>query len=138
MMARILLIDDEPQVRSLLGEVLEQHGHEVIECSNSTEGIREFKKSHFHLVIMDIVLPDKDVGETLRELKEHQKQVNVLAISGGFSLGPDETIFDIAQGLGVKAALAKPFHLPDFLTAVDQCLASSSISNPQHFPLPRQ
>ncbi|MDT7042976.1 hypothetical protein [Candidatus Nitronereus thalassa] len=70
----------------------------------------------------------------MRELKEQQGQVIVLVMSGGFYLGPEETLADIAQDLGVRAALAKPFHLQDFLAMVDQCLASSLIPIQQHLP----
>jgi len=54
-MARILLIDDELQIRNLLREILEQKGHEVIGCENGTEGIKQYKESSFDLVIMDIL-----------------------------------------------------------------------------------
>ena len=120
-MARILLIDDELQIRKLLREILEQKGHEVIDCENGTEGIRQYKESSFDLVIMDILLPDKDGFETLNELKLHHDQVNVLAISGGFSSGTIN-VLPIAQRLGARQTLAKPFDLTNFLSVVDQLL----------------
>ncbi len=86
-MARILLIEDEQQVRELLREILEQNGHEIIACKNGADGIRQYKESSFDLVIMDVLLLDKDGFETLNELKQHHDQVNVLAISGGCAPG---------------------------------------------------
>ncbi len=122
-MARILLIDDEQQIRDLLKEVLEQNGHEVIECCKGTEGVRQYKQSLFNLVIMDMLLPDKQGFEILKELKQHHSQVNVLAISGGFFSDADDTVLDIAHRLGVGKALAKPFELTDFLATVNQLLS---------------
>ena len=120
-MARILLIDDELQILNLLREILEQKGHEVIGCENGAEGIRQYKESSFDLVIMDILLPDKDGFETMNELKRHHDQVNVLAISGGFSSGTID-VLPIAQRLGARQTLAKPFDLTNFLAVVDQLL----------------
>jgi len=121
-MARILLIEDEQQVRELLREILEQNGHEIIACKNGADGIRQYKESSFDLVIMDVLLPDKDGFETLNELKQHHDQVNVLAISGGCGPGT-VNVLHIAQRLGARQTLAKPFDLTDFLAVVDQLLA---------------
>ncbi len=121
-MARILLIEDEQQVRELLREILEQNGHEIIACKNGADGIRQYKESSFDLVIMDVLLPDKDGFETLNELKQHHNQVNVLAISG--ECAPSTVnVLHIAQRLGARQTLAKPFNLTDFLAVVDQLLA---------------
>ncbi len=127
-MVRILLIEDEQQVRKLLQEVLEQNGHEVIECSNGIEGIRQYKQSLFNLVILDVLLPDKNGFEILNELKQHHSQVNVLAISGGFASDTDDNVLHIAQRLGANKVLAKPFDLTDFLAVVNQLLSVSQIS----------
>jgi len=121
-MARILLIEDEQQVRELLREILEQNGHEIIACKNGADGIRQYKESSFDLVIMDVLLPDKDGFETLNELKQHHNQVNVLAISGGYAPST-VNVLHIAQRLGARQTLAKPFDLTDFLAVVDQLLA---------------
>ena len=68
---------------------------------------------------MDVLLPDKDGFETLKELKQHHDQVNVLAISGGCA--PNTVnVLHIAQRLGARQTLAKPFDLTDFLAVVDQ------------------
>lgn len=124
-MANILLIEDEQQIQDLLREILEQKGHKIIGCQNGADGIRLYKESSFDLVIMDVLLPDKDGFETLNELKQYDDDVNVLAISGGFAPGT-VNILHIAQRLGAKETLAKPFDLTDFLTIVDKLLTSPS------------
>lgn len=126
-MARILLIEDEKQVRGLLSETLEQEGHEVIGCQNGTEGVNQYQKGPIDLVIMDIILPDKDGFETLNELKQQDSQVNVLAISGGLAPGA-VNILEIAQRLGARETLAKPFDLKSFLRVVNHLITHSETS----------
>ncbi|MDA0737503.1 MAG: response regulator [Nitrospirae bacterium] len=120
-MAKILLIEDEPQVRGLLKETLVQEGHEVTECEDGADGLRHYKKGLTDLVILDMILPEKDGFETLTELRQQDPQVNVLAISGGFAPGA-VNVLHIAQRLGAREILAKPFDLKNFLTVVNQLL----------------
>lgn len=122
-MAHILLIEDEPQVRGLLRETLEQEGHEVTECKDGTDGLRHFKKGLTDLVILDVILPEKDGFETLNDLRQQDPQVNVLAISGGFAPGA-VNVLHIAQRLGAREILAKPFELKVFLKVVNQLLTA--------------
>lgn len=121
-MAHILLIEDEPQVRGLLRETLEQEGHEVVECKDGTEGLSHYKKGLIDLVILDVILPEKDGFETLTELRQQDPQANVLAISGGFSPGA-VNVLHIAQRLGAREILAKPFELKNFLAVVKKLLS---------------
>ena len=126
-MAHILLIDDDPQIRKLLGEVLEQNGHTIIQCANGTDGTFQYIQSIFDLVILDVFLPD-DGLETLRKLKQHHAQVNVMVISGGIASDYDPVLL-AAQRLGVRNVLAKPFDLANFLSVVNQLLPSPKTSS---------
>ncbi len=126
-MARILLIEDEEQVRGLLRETLEQEGHVVVECQNGTDGVHQYQKGLVDLVILDLLLPDKDGFETLHELKQQDPRVKVLAISGGFAPGA-ANILQIAQRLGARETLAKPFDLKSFLKVVNRLLTDSEPS----------
>jgi len=67
-MAEILIIDDEPQIRRLLVGVLNGAGHRVCEATNGRDGIELFHRAHPALVITDIVMPDTEGIETIREL----------------------------------------------------------------------
>ncbi len=126
-MARILLIEGEPHVRKLMKEILEEEGHEIIECDNGTDGIREYKRAAIDLVVLDVLLPDKDGLDTLRELKQHHDDVKVMAISGGFVQGAIDML-PLAKRLGARHTLDKPFDLKMFLSAVKQLLDDSQPS----------
>lgn len=122
-MSRILLIEDDSQIRELLRETLEQEGHDVVACGNGFDGIKHFKQSKVDLVVLDVFLPDKDGFEMLTELKEHHENVNILAISGGFDQGT-VNVLNIAERLGARRTLAKPFELKKFLNVVNQLLTA--------------
>ena len=105
-MAKILVIDDDPQLRRLLGRVLTATGHAVHEAKNGREGIDMFNLTLPALVITDLVMPDTEGIETIRELRRAAPALPILAISGGSN---HPLYLRAATELGATAALAKPF-----------------------------
>lgn len=85
-MAKILVIDDDPEVRRLLARVLQGAGHTVHKAENGRKGIELFHRIHPALVITDIVMPDTDGIETIRELRGEASPLPILAISEGSDL----------------------------------------------------
>jgi CheY-like chemotaxis protein len=106
-MAKILLIDDEEQMRFLLKRMLTRDGHEVFVAQDGEEGVQSFYQINPDLVITDIVMPEKDGLEVIAEiLTTHPKQP-IIAMSGG-----SRTIianFNSFEMKGVKGMLQKPF-----------------------------
>ncbi|MEO5957891.1 MAG: response regulator [Opitutaceae bacterium] len=82
-MARILLIDDDDDVRTVLRLTLIHFGHTVIEARNGREGLELFAEARPELVITDIVMPEKEGLEVIIELRAHRPPVKIIAISGG-------------------------------------------------------
>jgi CheY-like chemotaxis protein len=109
-MARILVIDDDEPVRTTVRETLEHFGHTVIEARNGTEGLALFSHAHADLVITDIVMPEKDGLEVLRELRSMRPSVKIIAISGA---GRDRgaVYLNTAKLMGAATVLPKPLHL---------------------------
>ena len=120
-MARILLIDDEEPVRTLLRKMLEQFGHTVIEARGGTEGLALFPHAHVELVITDIVMPDKDGLEVLRELRRMDPSVKILAISGA-DVDRRAVYLNTARLMGAATVLAKPFVADQLRAAIDELL----------------
>lgn len=121
-MARILVIDDEKPIRSLVNRGLSQAGHEVVEASDGMEGTRLFEESHFDLVITDLIMPEKEGIETILDLRERYSDVKILVISGGLSFGgrtvdASGPLMD-AEALGADASLAKPFAIKKLIEVV--------------------
>ena len=67
-MARILIIDDDEQILTSLREVLEWDRHEVVDAPNGEVGVKLFREEPADLVITDILMPEKEGTETIREL----------------------------------------------------------------------
>jgi len=116
-MARILVIDDEDQIRVMLRQVLEDAGYEVDDAPNGVEGIKRYHQNPADLIITDMIMPKKEGMETILDLRHEYPTVKVIAISGGGRIGP-EPYLEIAEGLGAIRVFTKPFRIEDLLTAV--------------------
>lgn len=81
-MARLLLIEDDEGVRTVLRRMLEQAGHTVIEAHNGKEGLGLFQRASADLVITDIVMPEKEGLEVVKALRDTHPPVKIIAISG--------------------------------------------------------
>lgn len=116
-MPRILLIDDDLNLRTVVCHSLVQAGYEVAEASDGKRGLELHLASPAELIITDIVMPETEGLEVLMTLKKRLSQAKVLAISGGgSSLARD--YLRTAQLLGADGVLAKPFSLEELLAAV--------------------
>ncbi len=121
-MRKILIIDDDEQMRNLLCRAMEYAGFEVEVAENGREGQRFFEeRSSFDLVITDLIMPEQEGMETITFLRKNYPEVKIIAISGGGRIGP-ETYLPAALELGANRAFAKPFALDDLRTAVNELL----------------
>lgn len=120
-MPRILLIDDDDSVRTMLRLTLAQFGHTVVEASNGKEGLALFAASSFDLVITDIVMPEKEGLEVMMDLRKLQPQLKIIAISGGGRISAVDYL-SIARFLGAAKVLAKPFSNEALQQAIDELL----------------
>jgi DNA-binding NtrC family response regulator len=107
-MAKILIIDDQPEVRDILRRSLEIAGHAVTEASNGSHGIEAYRRERADVVITDILMPDRDGMELIASLRRVDPGARILAISGGGSKGRVDYL-GMATILGAKATLNKPF-----------------------------
>lgn len=123
-MARILLIDDDVGVQRALKGVLEFGGHGVEVAPDGREGLRKFRGSPFDLVVLDMLMPEKEGLETLRELRQESPGVRVIAISGGGRFGAQECLV-LAAKLGATRTLEKPVRAEVLLAAVREVLAAA-------------
>jgi DNA-binding response OmpR family regulator len=118
-LAQILVIDDEPQVRRLLQTILERAGHDVFEAADGMEGLMTARARQPDLVVTDILMPNKEGIETIRELRREVPALPILVISGD----PGSALYlEMAKLLGAHAALTKPFRATELLRAVEGLL----------------
>ncbi|MFH1122188.1 MAG: response regulator, partial [Pseudomonadota bacterium] len=78
-MAKVLVIEDDDQIRLILREVLEEEGYDVVEARDGREGVRSYLESSPDLVITDMVMPQKDGIQTIADLQGIYPEVKIIA-----------------------------------------------------------
>ncbi|NOQ46716.1 MAG: response regulator [Desulfobulbaceae bacterium] len=122
-MKRILVVDDEEQIRSMLKQMLEHEGYEVHAAQNGEEGMTLVGRYAFDLVITDMIMPVKDGLKFIMELVRDYPDLKILAISGGGAIKA-ERYLTMAGYLGDIATLEKPFKRETLLELVQQQFSS--------------
>ncbi|GAB4247312.1 response regulator [Deferrisoma sp.] len=120
-MAKILLVDDEEEVRRVLGELLTRAGHEVVVAADGEEGLRAFREHRPDLVVTDLLMPVRGGLSLIVEVRELDPGARVLAISGGGPRG-HLNFLETARALGDVETLRKPFRRAELLAAVNRAL----------------
>ncbi len=118
-MAKILVIDDEPQVRRAICAMLARGGYEPLEATDGVEGLEVARAQSIDAVITDIMMPNKEGIETIRELRRDVPNLPILVISGNAG---SALYLQMATLLGAHSALAKPFRSAELLAAVARLL----------------
>lgn len=121
MKKRILIIDDELQIRVMLRQALEKAGFEVGEAPDGKEGIDSFKRNRADLVITDIIMPEKEGIETIMAFRRIDPSVKIIAISGGGRI-QSEDYLNIATKVGASCSFSKPFSIMELLSKINDLL----------------
>ena len=120
-MARILVIDDDPDIRGLLETALNLAGHEVISAADGVQGLSRNRTTPADLVIVDIFMPEKEGIETIMEMHQEWPALPIIAMSGGGASGNRNFLAQALQ-LGATRAVQKPFDYTDVLAMVAELL----------------
>lgn len=121
-MANILLIDDDDTLRDVLASALAHYGHVVRQAGNGVEGLKCYREQPADLVITDIVMPEKEGLDTIRDLRRDFPDARIIAMSGGLAHDP-RLYLHMAEKFGAHAVLSKPFPLADLIRAVETAMA---------------
>jgi hypothetical protein len=117
----VLVVDDEPGVRSLFRDVLAFAGYQVSEAASGREAMRCLQSSRVDLVITDLAMPDSDGMELLMQLRSLPQAIPVVAVSGAF----DGRFLQVSQRLGAQRTLRKPVEPNELIAAVRELLPQS-------------
>ena len=117
-MKRVLIVDDSEFMRMVLKNILKEQGYQIIETSDGSEAIEQFKVEKPDLVLLDIIMPKKDGVAVLGSLKQINSGVNVIMIT---AVG-QEQIVEECEKLGAKGYIVKPFDEKQVLDAVKKVL----------------
>jgi DNA-binding response OmpR family regulator len=123
-MPRILLIEDDDAVRDTLHEILKQLGYDVKEARDGKQGLALFKAAGADVVITDIVMPEMEGMQVIRELRQIDPAVKIIAMSGGGRQSAQDYL-KVARILGAVRILPKPFPSQILDATIREILAES-------------
>ena len=119
-MAKILLAEDDDDMRRFLVRALEKAGHDVTSFEEGASAFEEVKQATFDLLLTDIVMPEMDGIELARRAAELDPSLKIMFITGfaAVALNPDSRAPKDAK------VLSKPFHLRDLVAEVERMVAA--------------
>lgn len=123
-MPTILVVDDDVALRAMLERALTRAGHTVTLAVNGADALRILETSSFDLVLTDLVMPDVEGLQLLRDLRKKPSPPPVIAMSGGAR--GSATYLELASGLGAAEILAKPFTPQILIATIERVLARAA------------
>jgi len=121
-MARILVIDDDEAVRSVLTILLGQKNHQVVTAQDGQRGLRAIESGHFDLLIVDLFMPEMDGLETMRLVRKQKPGLPIIVISGSGSRASMPDFLAMATKLGAVESIPKPFRPNELFEVVEKSL----------------
>lgn len=117
-MKKIIYIDDEEMMRTLMEKILDSLGYEYLVFENGLNAIKEYIKNGADLIISDVKMPIIDGIDVFYSLKEYDKDCKIVLLSG--SILPSE--IEALTKKGLVGALMKPFRIKDLKALFDKLL----------------
>jgi CheY-like chemotaxis protein len=134
-LAQILLVEDEPRVAATLRKALERVGHSVLTAGDGRDALGIMQKARVDLVVADIVMPNVDGLELIKEIRRTDRTTKILAMSGQAGWMPGGYL-RAAGAFGADHTLKKPFSTRVFIQAVERLLDIRSRVGPPDEPAP--
>ncbi len=122
-MKQILIIDDDTNIRTIIGDILSMAGYEPLIAADGDEGLKLLKGNPCPLLITDLIMPEKEGIETIIEAKKSNPEIKVIAISGGGRIGATDYL-SVASKIGADATLAKPFRNHELIDLVKNLIGT--------------
>jgi len=119
----VVLIDDDPVVRKIAVGMLTAMGHDVHACSNVDDGISSFREKSPDFVLTDIVMPEKDGLEAIREILAIDPKAKLIAMSASEHSTSSIDYVILAKKMGAVSGLRKPFDEESLAGAIKEALA---------------
>lgn len=124
----ILIIDDDPSVLTVFGQYFESKGFSVDQAADGMEAMHCLHRRRADLIITDILMPDKDGLELIREVRSEFPDLPIIAISGGMR-NASMSFLPLAKKFGAVHVFEKPVALSDLYDAVQNLLSRPSADN---------
>jgi CheY-like chemotaxis protein len=132
LVARILVVDDDADLRHIAAETLRHVGHEVQEAPDGIEALRIVGRWHPYVVVLDVFMPNMDGLEAVVAIRKAAPHVRIIVMSGGASgpvgSGQATHVIEQALALGAVASLPKPFDGTKLRQLIDEVTRDSAES----------
>ncbi len=125
MTARILLVDDEQSIQTLLSYPLRKEGYQVVQATDGREALERFSEQPFDLVVLDVMLPKLDGFEVCRRLRS-KSAVPIIMLTAR----SEEIDKVVGLELGADDYITKPFSVREFSSRVKAALRRAELSRP--------
>jgi DNA-binding NtrC family response regulator len=120
---RILVADDEPNIRNTISDILRKYGATITVAASGSEAITLIEQDHFDLVVSDIKMPDKTGYDVFAAAHKHNSATPVILMTA-FGYDPNHSIVR-ASHEGLAAVLFKPFKVEQLLAEVRKALQAA-------------
>lgn len=123
-MTRVMIIDDEEDIRIVLKEVLVRAGFDVVVASDGNEGLNMLREQAADLVITDIIMPGSDGVETAYDIRMEFPMIKIIVMSGGGNVAPLDyepsaiattAYLASAAAVGADMTITKPFDREELI-----------------------
>lgn len=125
-MANVLIVDDDPLVLETLSQMMISANYTIATAGNGVQALKLLQKQSPDLIIMDMIMPEMEGLETIRQIRAMHPSVKIIAISGGGSLRPQDYL-EMARKLGADFALTKPLDREELLNAARSLISSPPV-----------
>ena len=124
-MKNILIIDDDREIQSVLSSIITPEGYEVITAGTGKEALKKIGTHFIDLVLLDIKLPGMDGMKVLKEIKQRDKNLIVIMLTG---CGDIKNAVQ-AMKMGAFNYITKPFENEEILVNINEALQNRDVSN---------
>ncbi len=122
-MSKVLIIDDDASMRTMLRETLSLNGYEVDTAEDGRKAKELYDKNDYKAVITDIIMPEQDGFEVILDFRSRNQTNRLIAISGGGRTSADDYLLT-AEHFGVAAIFTKPINRKALLAKIAEMTAA--------------
>ena len=123
---KILVMDDDLEIREMLTDVLHWEGYDVLGAADGRQGLKTFRSERPDLVITDILMPNVDGIEAIIQMKRERPDVKIIAMSGG-GMSSEFNWLRCARKFGASDVITKPFRASALLDSVHECIGGPRV-----------
>lgn len=125
-MPRILVVDDDEQLRKVVSAYLARCGYDVSTAADGKEAVMSVDNNEYDLMLLDILMPEMDGLEVLNAMKKHVKRPKIITMSGGAPHLDMNLMLDLSKHFKANAVMQKPVDFDKLGSLVAELLESDS------------